>query len=89
MPDVGLQALGKLKCTRRVLLSGTPVQNNLDEVSKPIFIDMAVIRKLWLNFETMSAHVLGICSRTVSVTMCNSVEFLMRGVVMWQYNGLL
>ena len=28
-----LQALGKLKCTRRVLLSGTPVQNNLDEVS--------------------------------------------------------
>ena len=27
-----LQALGKLKCTRRVLLSGTPVQNNLDEV---------------------------------------------------------
>lgn len=33
LTQVCLQALGKLKCERRVLLSGTPVQNNLDEVS--------------------------------------------------------
>ncbi len=30
---VPMQALGSLKCKRRILLSGTPVQNNLDEVS--------------------------------------------------------
>ncbi len=31
--SVPTQALGSLKCKRRILLSGTPVQNNLDEVS--------------------------------------------------------
>lgn len=31
--SVPMQALGSLKCKRRILLSGTPVQNNLDEVS--------------------------------------------------------
>ena len=32
-----MQALGSLKCKRRILLSGTPVQNNLDEVNKLLF----------------------------------------------------
>ena len=31
--SVPMQALGSLKCKRRILLSGTPVQNNLDEVN--------------------------------------------------------
>ena len=32
-----LQALDSLKCRRRILLSGTPVQNNLDEVGLAVW----------------------------------------------------
>ena len=69
MTGMGLQALGKLKCTRRVLLSGTPVQNNLDEVSTvstQLHLTQHMLptamRKLWLSFETLLANTLSICN---------------------------
>ena len=73
MTGMGLQALGKLKCTRRVLLSGTPVQNNLDEVSTistqiPLTQHMlpTAMGKLWLSFQNLLANALSICSRVIS-----------------------
>lgn len=38
-----LQALDSLKCRRRILLSGTPVQNNLDEVMLAVLDFLAAL----------------------------------------------